>query len=121
MNASCTFFGLVALWAAFLTACEAGSSGETVDDEELGVPFEPQSGGAPGQDPPSGMNGLLPSCFWAHGSQQALRTLGGAALDQGGGAISSIPLNQVSLGCRHVIAAAVECALSQGQSLTDPV
>jgi hypothetical protein len=70
--------------------------------------------------PPNGANGTRPSCFWAHGSQQALRTLGGAALDQGGGFLASIPLSQVSRDCREVIRSAVECALTPEQSVTDP-
>jgi hypothetical protein len=71
--------------------------------------------------PPNGANGTRPSCFWAHGTQQALRTLGGAALDQGGGLLPSIPLEQVSPGCREVLRSAVECSLTQSQSVTDPV
>lgn len=71
--------------------------------------------------PPNGANGTSPSCFWAHGSQQALRTLGGAALDQGGGLLTSIPLSQVSLDCREVLRSAVECALTPAQSVSDPV
>lgn len=71
--------------------------------------------------PPNGLNGTRPSCFWAHGSQQALRTMGGAALNQGGGLITSIPLSQVSSDCREVLRSAVECALTQDQSVTDPV
>lgn len=73
------------------------------------------------QEPPSGTNGLLPSCFWAHGSQRALRTLGGAALRQSTGAIPSVLLSLVPQECREVIQSAVECALPQGQVLSDPV
>ena len=44
--------------------------------------------------PPNGANGTLPACFWAHGAQQALRTLGGAALNQGAGFIAvDAPVN----------------------------
>ncbi|MFL5350816.1 MAG: hypothetical protein ACJ8AT_39095 [Hyalangium sp.] len=71
--------------------------------------------------PPNGLNGTRPACFWAHGSQQALRTLGGAALDQGGGFLTSIPLTQVSSDCREVLRSAVECALTRDQSVKDPV
>ncbi|WP_224366931.1 hypothetical protein [Hyalangium versicolor] len=71
--------------------------------------------------PPTGMNGTLPSCFWAHGTQQALRTLGSAALDQGSGLLPNIPLSQVDTSCRHVLRSAVECALTPDQSVTDPV
>jgi hypothetical protein len=71
--------------------------------------------------PPNGLNGTSPSCFWAHGTQQALRSLGTAALDQGAGNLPSIPLSQVSQSCRHVLRSAVECALTQDQSVRDPV
>jgi hypothetical protein len=71
--------------------------------------------------PPNGLNGTRPSCFWAHGAQGALRTLGGAALNQGGGFISNFPLSQISADCREVLRSAVECALTQDQSVTDPV
>jgi hypothetical protein len=71
--------------------------------------------------PPNGANGTRPSCFWAHGSQKALRTLGGAALDRGGGDLLDIPLAQVSADCREVLRSAVECALTQDQSVRDPV
>jgi hypothetical protein len=71
--------------------------------------------------PPNGANGTRPSCFWAHGTQQALRSLGGAALDQGEGSMPSIPLERVSQGCREVLRSAVECALTQEQSVRDPV
>ena len=55
------------------------------------------------------------------GVQQALRTMGGAALDQGGGQLLSIPLTQVSQECREVLRSAVECALTREQSVRDPV
>jgi hypothetical protein len=71
--------------------------------------------------PPNGANGTRPSCFWAHGSQQALRSLGGVALDQGQGQLPNIPLTQVSADCREVLRSAVECALTRDQSVTDPV
>jgi hypothetical protein len=70
--------------------------------------------------PPAGANGTRPSCFWADGSQQALRTLGGLALDQGGGFLENIPLSQVSLDCREVLRSAVQCALTQDQAVRDP-
>jgi hypothetical protein len=71
--------------------------------------------------PPNGSNGTRPSCFWAHGTQQALRALGGAALDQGEGFLRSVPLQQVSQSCREVLRSAVECALAPAQSVGDPV
>lgn len=71
--------------------------------------------------PPNGMNGTKPSCFWAAGSQQALRSLGSAALDQGAGDLPNIPLSQVSASCREVLRSAVECALTPAQGVRDPV
>lgn len=71
--------------------------------------------------PPSGRNGMLPSCFWSHSVQKVLRALGNEALDQGGGALPQIALNEVSEDCRHVLAKTVECALPEGEELFDPV
>ncbi len=71
--------------------------------------------------PPTGMNGTSPSCFWAPGTQQALRTLGGAALDTGAGELPAIPLSKVSESCRQVLRSAIQCALTPEQSVTDPV
>jgi hypothetical protein len=71
--------------------------------------------------PPNGLNGTSPSCFWAHGTQQALRALGAAALDQGAGVLPSIPLSQISESCRQVLRSAVECALTVNQTVSDPV
>lgn len=73
------------------------------------------------RDPPKGLNGTSPACFWAHRTQQVLRNLGGAALDQGAGFLPSIPLSEVSESCRHVLRSAVECALTRQQSVIDPV
>ncbi len=71
--------------------------------------------------PPAGSNGLLPRCFWALGAQGALRTIGAAALDTGGGVFPTVSTNSVPLACRDVLRDAVECALPRGQSLSDPV
>lgn len=71
--------------------------------------------------PPNGANGTPPSCFWAPGAQQALRTLGGAALDQGAGFLTDISLSQVPQECRQVLRSAVACALTPEQSVSDPV
>jgi len=71
--------------------------------------------------PPNGANGTSPSCFWAVGSQKALRMMGGTALNQGAGFLANIPLTQVPEDCREVLRSAVECALTPDQSVTDPV
>ncbi|QRN96501.1 hypothetical protein JRI60_47150 [Archangium violaceum] len=71
--------------------------------------------------PPNGLNGTNPSCFWAASTQQALRMMGGTALDQGAGLLPSIPLSEVSQTCRHVLRSAVQCALTPDQSVRDPV
>jgi hypothetical protein len=110
------FLFVASIWAV-LAGCgtaeeglEQGSSSATL---EQAIEDE--------RPPPNGANGTRPACFWAHGSQQALRTLGGAALDQGGGLLASIPLTQVSQDCREVLRSAVECALTPEQSVSDPV
>src|SRR5262245_23363326 len=71
--------------------------------------------------PPRGSNGMPPACFWDHDVQGALRSLGGAALDQGGNRIQSISLSDVPAGCRIVLRDAIQCALPRNRSLTDPV
>jgi hypothetical protein len=107
---------LASIWAGF-TGCgtsenelEQGASPATVNQA-----IEDE------RPPPNGANGKSPSCFWAAGSQQALRALGAAALNQGNGFITSIPLSQIPQGCREVIRNAVECALTPDQSVSDPV
>ncbi|WPB78188.1 hypothetical protein KYC5002_03345 [Archangium violaceum] len=92
--------------------------GGTEEDFELATAEQAMSGVRP---PPKGLNGTVPSCFWAHGTQQALRDLGRSALVEGGGFLPDIPLSQVSAQCRHVLRSAVECALSPAQSVLDPV
>src|SRR5690349_1350429 len=109
---------LASIWAVF-TGC-----GTWEDEREQGTHPASVTQAMTIEDerpPPNGANGKNPSCFWAAGSQQALRTLGAAALDQGGGFITSIPLSQISEGCREVIRNAVECALTPEQSVSDPV
>jgi hypothetical protein len=71
--------------------------------------------------PPRGSNGLPPSCFWSLGAQKALRSLGAAALDQGGGHIQVVPLTDISADCRIVLRDTVQCALPVNRSVTDPV
>ncbi|PTL82891.1 hypothetical protein [Vitiosangium sp. GDMCC 1.1324] len=97
--------------------------GSTEEGLEQGLQRAPVEQAALKDDraPPKGLNGTSPSCFWANGTQQALRTLGGIALDQGAGFLSSIPLSQVSQSCRSVLRSAVECALTREQSVRDPV
>jgi hypothetical protein len=103
---------------AGLTGC--GGSAEGLEQAPLLATVE-QAALSRDRPPPNGLNGTSPSCFWAHGTQQALRTLGRAALDQGGGVLPDIPLSQVSESCRHVLRSALECALTPEQSLRDPV
>ncbi len=110
----------------FITVTAAGLAGcgSAEEDSEPGqrlALIEQAEETAYERPPPNGLNGTSPSCFWAHGTQQALRTLGGAALDQGAGFLPSIPLSQVPESCRHVLRSAVECALTPEQSVRDPV
>jgi hypothetical protein len=101
--------------------------GSTEEGLEQGRPLNPRDQtldevlAEEDRDPPKGLNGTSPSCFWAPGTQQALRTLGGAALDQGAGFLPGISLSQVSSSCRHVLRSAVECALTPEQAVRDPL
>jgi hypothetical protein len=108
----------IAILLTALAGC--GVSEEGLDpNPELAASRQPELSND--RPPPNGMNGTLPSCFWATSTQQALRSLGGAALDQGGGQLPNIPLSQVGASCRHVLRSAVECALTPDQSVSDPV
>ncbi|WP_257463068.1 hypothetical protein [Archangium lipolyticum] len=100
-----------------------GSTGEDLEQDAATGQAVVRNTGDVGGDrpPPNGLNGTKPSCFWASGTQQALRMLGGAALDQGAGSLPDIPLSQVSQSCRHVLRSAVQCALTPDQSIRDPV
>lgn len=115
LSGRCAFL-VVAIWT-LLTGC--GAWGPEAEKGPAHAAERQQLGGT--RPPPNGANGTRPSCFWAHGAQQALRTLGGAALDQGRGLLASIPLSQVPLDCREVIRSAVECALTPAQAVSDPV
>jgi hypothetical protein len=121
MLPSRTPFLFIASVMAFLAGCGTVESGF-----EQGSPAEARSLPQAMLDdeerpPPNGANGTHPSCFWAPGSQQALRDLGGEALDQGGGFLRSISLAQLPSNCREVLRSAVECSLTQAQSVRDPV
>jgi hypothetical protein len=91
------------------------------DLEDLDESLSPAALYGGRETPPAGRNGTLPACFWAHGTQKALRALGNAALDQGGGELPAIATSLVSDDCRHVLDKAVQCALPQGEELLDPV
>jgi hypothetical protein len=112
------FNAAAACTTALLMAC-SDESGSPFGPEETDVPLEPAAGVR--EDPPAGKNGMLPACFWAHSTQGVLRTLGGAALNQGANSLPSILLDQIDVPCRHVLAYTVKCALQQGDSILDPV
>jgi hypothetical protein len=105
---------------ALLSSCATGPP-DAADADVLDAPLEPAAMSYDDRPPPSGLNGLRPACFWAAGAQQALRTLGAAALDQGGGTLPSIPTSSIPEDCREVLQDTVECALPAGESLLDPV
>jgi hypothetical protein len=115
--------GLLFLPCVFtvLTGCGGIEEGLTRDGLLATVAQKEMSTEDEERPPPNGLNGTSPSCFWAHGTQQALRTLGGAALDTVAGALPIIPLSQVSEPCRQVLRSAIECALTPEQSVTGPV
>ncbi|WNG44899.1 hypothetical protein F0U60_12950 [Archangium minus] len=119
MQMSRTYVLSILVLMVGLVGC--GSTEEELEQGELLAPVVGPSKMDDDRDPPKGMNGIRPSCFWAAGTQQALRTLGDAALDQGAGFLPSIPLSQVSESCRHVLRSAVQCALTREQSVRDPV
>jgi hypothetical protein len=108
-------FFLASIWAV-LAGCGASEAGP-----EQASPPAIREEAIDELPPPNGANGTRPSCFWAHGSQQSLRALGSAALDQGEGFLASISLSHVSQDCREVLRSAVECALTPAQSVSDPV
>jgi hypothetical protein len=114
MNASVT--AVVGPLLAVVVGC--GGAGPDPSEQAIGVR---QAAVSDYLTPPRGCNGMPPSCFWALGSQGALRALGGAALDQGGGFIASISLTDVPASCRIVVRDAVQCALPEKESVTDPV
>ena len=100
-----------------LDGCALSDTENPFGAEDFDVPFE--TAGA-NFEPPAGTNGLLPTCFWDHGSQEALRALGKVALTSGpGGGLPVLPT--VPAACREVVQYAVECALNPAQSVTDPV
>lgn len=111
---------LVAITSAFILCAGCnGSGGEqpfAAEDFEVGrLP----SGYGGTDDPPSGYNGKDPKCFWDHGTQEGLRTLGSGALDfKGNGQLQSLP--SVAPHCRPIIEATIECALDQSQKIYDP-
>lgn len=107
------------LTSATIVLVGCGGGGDALEGDDVSPEPAALRGG---QDaPPAGANGMSPSCFWALGSQQALRTLGGAALDQGNGVLPAIPVTQIAEGCRVVLRKTVACALPAGTSLMDPV
>lgn len=109
------------LFMAVLLSVPAGCGGtEEGREEEIQLETIEQAERNDVRAPPKGLNGTNPSCFWTHGTQQALRTLGGGALDQGAGFLPDIPLSQVSRSCRRVLRSAVECSLTTEQSVRDP-
>lgn len=110
-------FMLLASVLAVLVGCGTEEAGL----EQGTSPVTAQQSIMGSRPPPNGANGTHPSCFWAMGSQQALRSLGAAALDKGGGFLADIPVTQISEDCREVLRSAVECALTQDQSVRDPV
>jgi hypothetical protein len=98
----------VVFLAATCAAC-ADDAPENLGDEMTSPPLEAQDG-------PAGTNGMLPLCFWDHGTQSALRTLGATTLVDATGKLRSMAL---PLGCGDVADYVVKCALPHGASVTD--
>jgi hypothetical protein len=96
-----------------LGGCSAPEDGALDDEELVGAVQQ-----GIGDDPPTGPNHFCPTCFWAVDTQQAYRTMGAGALDQGGGVLPNLTISHVYR--REVLQNAIECALGQDQQLTDP-
>jgi hypothetical protein len=95
-----------------LIGCSAPDEG-TLDEGEL-VGTAQQAIG----EPPTGPNHFLPVPFWAADTQQAYRTMGAGALDQGDG---RLPVLAIAPAYRsEVLQNAIECGLGQDQMVTDP-
>lgn len=67
-------------------------------------------------DGPDGSNGMLPLCFWDHGTQSALRSIGATSMLDAKGKLRAMSL---PLLCGHVADYMVQCALPDGDSVTD--
>jgi hypothetical protein len=96
-----------------LVGCSAPED-ETLDEEEL-VGAAQQAIG----DPPQGPNHFCPTCFWALDTQQAYRTMGAGALDQGSGLLPNLTISPAYRD--EVLQNAIECGLGQDQKVIDPV
>ena len=103
---------------AFMASCATETDPSSDAPVQVGVEACMAGSDRP---PPYGTNGLSPACFWALGSQKALRYLGGRALSDVDGFLVSISTNDVPLACRDVLERAVACALPPGVTLRDPV
>lgn len=108
-------FSLLAACASFALIGCTSPQGESDDEEELvGVSEQ-----ALGDNPPTGKNHFLPWHFWADDTQQAYRTMGAGPLNAGSG---RLPVLTIASAYRNdVLQNAVECALNQSQTITDPV
>ncbi len=99
-----------ALLLSFLTAmtgCIASAdTEEALDIDPLAVPYETMEG-------PETSNGLSPVAFWDLGNQQALRSLGAAALVGASGTLPATALLGTA-GGRSVLGYTVRCALPAG-------
>ncbi len=99
---------------AFFVATGCGDAGgeNLFDRDDWKARFEGAAAA-----PPSGDNGDDAECFWSDDVQEALRTLATDKLKQADGELPSLP--DVSASCRHILAAAVKCALPESQSVID--
>ena len=110
-------FALIAS-SALLNGCALSDAENPFEASDFDVPLEIAAGGT--KDPPAGHNGMLPSCFWAPGSQAGLRGLAmGKLATTATGLLPTAPT--ITAACREVIRSAVECALSPRQSVRDPL
>lgn len=92
-----------------MVGCLAPVDDEIGVNDAIGVPYETMEG-------PWGNNGLNPVDFWSLSNQQALRSLGAAALRGSSGALVSTSLLDTA-GGRSVLSYTIRCALPGGASV----
>lgn len=95
----------------FLGGCVAQDATESAPIDDLSPALSTT------EDRPVSTNGLDPTDFWAPANQQALRALGGGALLDTSGALTSTPLLDTDSG-RSVLKYVVRSALPEGVTVT---
>jgi hypothetical protein len=133
-----TLFAMALGCGAVITGCEPGNTqSNTTGPGNAGAGGDAGAGGAGGDAgagggggaggmispplQPAGFefaNGLLPTCFWSHGTQKTLRNLANAPLANAAGTMPAMP--DVLPLCYDAIQYTVQCALEAGNTVTNP-